>query len=69
MILRKIRIIALCVAVALLLSGCGSLLTALTDMYWGGNVVKFADMEYSRPMMSCWHISLLCQMCWCLLAL
>ena len=49
MILRKIRIIALCVAVALLLSGCGSLLTALTDMYWGGNVVKFADMEYSRP--------------------
>lgn len=49
MILRKIRIIALCMAVAFLLSGCGSLIMTLTDGYFGGNVVKFADMEYSRP--------------------
>ena len=48
MILRKIRIIALLMAVALLLSGCGTIMTLLTDGS-GGDVVKFSDMEYSRP--------------------
>lgn len=49
MILRKIRIIALFVAVAVLLSGCGTVLSALSDRYFGGSVVRFSDMEYSRP--------------------
>lgn len=49
MILRKIRIIALCTAMAMLLSGCGPTITELIRQAAAGEVVKFQDMEYSRP--------------------
>lgn len=45
----KLRLIALLLCVALLLSGCGSLLDDLTSALSEYFVVKYTDMEYTRP--------------------
>lgn len=44
----KLRIAVLCVAVAVLFTGCGAIIGELT----GFGVVKYRDMEYSRPDMN-----------------
>lgn len=49
---QKIGLLALCLAAALLLSGCAGLLQQVVEAVAGGEeIVRYKDMEYTRPNM------------------
>ena len=58
---RKWNLIALILALSVLLSGCGAVMTIadlLLRFSGGGPVVSYSDMEYTRPDMEAFRDSL-----------